>query len=142
MDLSTLVRSSGLKDKARRLWRWNASKWNYAGKWLKGQKARSGKGSKIPAFFEWGQTPLYMRIPKQKWFKRYYKLISHVEIVNISDLDRLFSDGDLVNNMSLFEKWLINNPMNQVKILGNGSTTKKFEFDSSLQFSASAIKLK
>lgn len=142
MNLSTLERSSGLKDKARRLGRWNASKGNYAWKWLKGQKARSGKGSKIPAYFEWGQTPLYMRIPKQKWFKRYYKLMSTTEIVNIMDLDRVFKDGDLINNGSLFEKWLINNPLHQVKILWNGSTTKKFVFDESLAFSASAEKIK
>lgn len=142
MNLSTLERSSGLKDKARRLGRGNASKWNYAWKGLKWQKARSGKGSKIPAYFEWGQTPLYMRIPKQKWFKRYYKLVSTIEIVNIADLDRVFLDGDLINNGSLFEKWLVNNPLNQVKILWNWSTTKKFEFDSSLMFSQSAEKLK
>lgn len=142
LELHTLTRSTGLKDKARRLGRGNASKGNYAWKGLKGQKARSGKGSKIPAYFEWGQTPLYMRIPKKKGFKRFYKLGHIVETVNIKDLDRAFENGDIVSANSLFVKWLIRNPGNQIKILWNGTTDKKFEFEGEMAFSASAEKIK
>lgn len=142
LELSNLQRSAGLKDKARRLGRGNASKGNYAWKGLKGQKARSGKWSKIPAYFEWGQTPLYMRIPKKKGFKRFYKLGHIVEIVNIKDLDRVFESGDIVSANSLFVHGLIRNPINKIKILGNGNTTKKFEFEGEMTFSATAEKIK
>jgi large subunit ribosomal protein L15 len=142
MDLSTLQRSSGLKDKMRRIGRGNASKGNYSGKGLKGQKARSGKGSKIPAYFEGGQTPLYMRLPKLKGFKRYYKLAKTVETVNIRDLDRAYNNGDIISNASLFQKGLIRNSKNTVKILGNGETKKKFQFEGIELFSKSAESIK
>ncbi len=142
MDLSTLKRSSGLKDKMRRIGRGNASKGNYSGKGLKGQKARSGKGSKIPAYFEGGQTPLYMRLPKLKGFKRYYKLAKTVETVNIRDLDRAYNNGDIISNASLFQKGLIRNSKNTVKILGNGETKKKFQFEGIELFSKSAESIK
>ena len=36
-----------------------------AGKGHKGQKARAGKGSKVPGWFEGGQMPIQRRIPKR-----------------------------------------------------------------------------
>ena len=51
----------------------------YSGKGLKGQKARAG-GS-IPAWFEGGQTPLHMRIPKLRGFKNRFKI--EYEVVNV-----------------------------------------------------------
>ena len=142
MDLSTLERSPGLKDKMRRLGRGNASKGNYCGKGLKGQKARSGKGSKIPAYFEGGQTPLYMRLPKLKGFNRYYKLTTLIETVNIRDLDKAYASGDVISNASLFQKGLIRNAKNAVKILGDGETKKKFQFEGIELFSKGAESIK
>lgn len=129
MELSTIERSSGLKDKMRRLGRGNASKGNYSGKWLKGQKARAWKWSKIPAYFEGWQTPLYMRLPKLKGFKRYYKLQEDVQIVNIWSLDSRFGNGDKITKELLAEKWLIRSVHGKVKILWNGTTSKKFVFE-------------
>jgi large subunit ribosomal protein L15 len=50
-----------------------------AGRGTKGQKARAG-GS-IPPWFEGGQTPLHMRIPKLRGFKNRFKI--EYEVVNI-----------------------------------------------------------
>ncbi len=142
MELHTLERSSGLKDKARRIGRGNATKGNYAGKWLKGQKARSGKWSKIPAYFEWGQTPLYMRIPKKKWFKRYFKLGTIVQAINVGMLNDHFSDGDTISPAILESKWLIKNSISQVKILWGGSCDKTFVFEWIELFSKNALTCK
>ena len=56
-----------------------AGKGKTAGRGTKGQKARAG-GS-IPAWFEGGQTPLHMRIPKLRGFKNRFKI--EYEIVNV-----------------------------------------------------------
>jgi large subunit ribosomal protein L15 len=56
-----------------------AGKGKTAGRGTKGQKARSG-GS-IPPWFEGGQTPLHMRIPKLRGFKNRFKI--EYEIVNV-----------------------------------------------------------
>jgi large subunit ribosomal protein L15 len=56
-----------------------AGKGKTAGRGTKGQKARAGGG--IPAWFEGGQTPLHMRIPKLRGFKNRFKI--EYEVVNI-----------------------------------------------------------
>jgi large subunit ribosomal protein L15 len=56
-----------------------AGKGKTAGRGTKGQKARAG-GS-IPPWFEGGQTPLHMRIPKLRGFKNRFKI--DYEVVNI-----------------------------------------------------------
>jgi large subunit ribosomal protein L15 len=59
-----------------------AGKGKTAGRGTKGQKARAG-GS-IPPWFEGGQTPLHVRIPKLRGFKNRFKL--HYEVVNVGDI--------------------------------------------------------
>ena len=59
-----------------------AGKGKTAGRGTKGQKARAG-GS-IPPWFEGGQTPLHMRIPKLRGFRNRGKV--DYEIVNIGDI--------------------------------------------------------
>ncbi len=56
-----------------------AGKGKTAGRGTKGQKARAG-GS-IPPWFEGGQTPLHMRIPKLRGFKNPFKI--DYEVVNV-----------------------------------------------------------
>ncbi len=56
-----------------------AGKGKTAGRGTKGQKARAG-GS-IPPWFEGGQTPLHMRIPKLRGFKNRFKIA--YEVVNV-----------------------------------------------------------
>ncbi len=60
-----------------------------AGRGTKGQKARAG-GS-IPPWFEGGQTPLHMRIPKLRGFKNRFKV--EYEIVNVGAIGALAEQG-------------------------------------------------
>jgi len=62
-----------------------------AGRGTKGQKARAG-GS-IPAWFEGGQTPLHMRIPKLRGFTNRLKV--DYEVVNIGAIAHLVELGQL-----------------------------------------------
>lgn len=70
MKLNTLQPNAGSKTSSKRLWRGNGSgKGTFAGKGCKGQNARSG-GWVRPGF-EWGQTPLFRRMPKNKGFSNF-----------------------------------------------------------------------
>jgi large subunit ribosomal protein L15 len=66
-----------------------AGKGKTAGRGTKGQKARAGGG--IPAWFEGGQTPLHMRIPKLRGFKNRFKI--EYEIVNVGAINAAVERG-------------------------------------------------
>ena len=66
-----------------------AGKGKTAGRGTKGQKARAGGG--IPAWFEGGQTPLHMRIPKLRGFKNRFRV--EYEVVNVGAIDALVARG-------------------------------------------------
>jgi large subunit ribosomal protein L15 len=66
-----------------------AGKGKTAGRGTKGQKARAG-GS-IPPWFEGGQTPLHMRIPKLRGFKNRFRI--EYEVVNVGSIDALVERG-------------------------------------------------
>jgi large subunit ribosomal protein L15 len=66
-----------------------AGKGKTAGRGTKGQKARAG-GS-IPPWFEGGQTPLHMRIPKLRGFKNRFKI--EYEVVNVGAISALAERG-------------------------------------------------
>lgn len=68
-----------------------AGKGKTAGRGTKGQKARAG-GS-IPAWFEGGQTPLHVRIPKLRGFRNRGKVV--YEVVNVGDIDAAVQRGAL-----------------------------------------------
>lgn len=92
-----------------------------AGRGLNGQKSRSGGGK--GAGFEGGQTPLARRLPKLPGFKNFNRT-TYVP-VNVSRLEKKFSDGDTVDIDSLVAKGIIKNKKTAVKVLGDGEITKK-----------------
>lgn len=133
MDLSNLKPAEGSKhsDNFRRGRGHGSGNGKTAGKGHKGQKARSGGGTR-PGF-EGGQMPLYRRIPK-----RGFTNINTKDIVgiNVSALER-FEDGAEVTVETLVESGVVSNPRDGVKILGNGELTKKLTVKVNA-FSASA----
>jgi large subunit ribosomal protein L15 len=66
-----------------------AGKGKTAGRGTKGQKARAG-GS-IPPWFEGGQTPLHMRIPKLRGFKNRARI--EYEVVNVGAITAAVERG-------------------------------------------------
>jgi large subunit ribosomal protein L15 len=104
-----------------------SGKGRYAGRGVKGQKARSGS-HKMRAGFEGGQMPVYMRMGKQRGSTSKDALPigpfrTSTVPVNVRDLDR-FDAGAEVTPESLVEKRLIKNTRTDVKILGNGEVSK------------------
>ncbi len=128
MLINDIRRPSYLKKKSLRRGRGNSSwRGNYSGRWLKGQKARTWFS--LHPDFEWGQTPLFQRLPKNRWFKRYFKLIKVYTPVNLWKLenDERIKDGDIINKEKLVELGYIKEK-EEVKILGTWSLKKKITF--------------
>jgi len=90
-----------------------------AGRGHKGQKSRSGGGTRIG--FEGGQMPLARRVPKRGFNNIFAKPLT---TINIASLNR-FPDGATVGIEELFETGVLNKCEYGVKILGNGTLTKK-----------------
>ena len=90
-----------------------------AGRGHKGQKARSGGGTRIG--FEGGQMPLARRIPKRGFNNIFAKPL---EAINVSALDK-FEDGAVVDAQALLDAGVLSKCEYGVKILGNGEITKK-----------------
>ncbi len=133
MDLSNLKPAEGSKhsDNFRRGRGHGSGNGKTAGKGHKGQKARSGGGTR-PGF-EGGQMPLYRRIPKRGFTNINTK---NIVGINVSALER-FDDGAEVTVETLVESGVVSNPRDGVKILGNGELTKKLTVKVNA-FSASA----
>ena len=102
-----------------------------AGRGHKGQKARSGGGVRIG--FEGGQMPLARRLPKRGFNNIFAK---RLEAINVASLNK-FEDGATVNVCDLLEKGILSKCEFGVKVLGNGTLTKKLTVRASA-FSASA----
>ena len=102
-----------------------------SGKGHKGQNARSGGG--VRPGFEGGQIPLYRRLPKRGFKNRF---AVNYAIANVAQLN-VFEDGDVVDMAALKSRRIITNPLDGLKILGNGEITKKLTVKASC-FSTSA----
>lgn len=133
MKLYELQPASGAKKAPKRVGRGIGSGLGKtSGKGHKGQKARAG-GGKGPAF-EGGQTPLQRRLPKRGFTNRF----RHEWIeVSLERLDR-FENGTEVTPQMMVEAGIIKKIGDGVKVLGNGTITKKLVVKSN-SFSKSAV---
>ena len=120
MDLSNLKPAAGSvhSDNFRRGRGHGSGNGKTAGKGHKGQKARSG----APRIgFEGGQMPLYRRLPKRGFTNRNSL---EIEAINIEALER-FENDTVVTIDLLLETGVIKSVKDGVKVLGNGTLTKK-----------------
>ena len=120
MKLHTLSPAYGSKKAPKRIGRGCGSgTGKTSGKGHKGQKARSGGG--VRPGFEGGQMPLTRRLPKRGFTNIFATVYS---TVNISELE-CFEDGTIITAGLLKEKKIIRKLNDGLKILGNGTLTKK-----------------
>ncbi|MBW4538317.1 MAG: 50S ribosomal protein L15 [Myxacorys chilensis ATA2-1-KO14] len=82
---------------------------------MRGQKSRSGRPTR-PGF-EGGQTPLYRRLPKMKYFTVVNPKV--YSIVNVEDLAELPANAE-VTLESLLEAGILTSDRAPLKVLGNG----------------------
>lgn len=117
LKLHHLKPAPGSKQKAQRVGRGESGRrGKTAGRGTKGLKARS----KVRPGFEGGQTPLQVRIPRLKGFKRHNQ--EHYVVVNVDRLDA-FRAGSTVTVDTLRERGLVKK-RGKVKVLGEGEISK------------------
>lgn len=134
MKLHELEKNIGAKQRKKRVGRGPGSGLGKTcGRGQKGQKARSG-GSINPVF-EGGQLPLYRRLPKRGFSNALFK--KEYAVINVSDLN-IFDDGTVITPALLKEKGIIKKQLNGIKILGNGTLSKKLTIQAH-KFSSSAL---
>ena len=133
MNLSNLHYAEGsrLSDNFRRGRGHGSGNGKTAGKGHKGQKARSG--APRPGF-EGGQMPLYRRLPKRGFTNRNSKDIVAIKLIALE----VFENDAVVSVETLIAQGIVKNPRDGVKILGNGTLTKKLTVQANA-FSASAV---
>ncbi len=120
MRLHELRPAKGSRHRRRRLGRGiSAGQGKTAGRGTKGQLARSGPG--LPGWFEGGQTPIHMRVPKLRGFKNRLR-VSYVPI-NVGRLAAAAVQG-AVTPETLAQKGLVPEGA-RVKVLGDGPLTEK-----------------
>ncbi|AQT69835.1 50S ribosomal protein L15 [Anaerohalosphaera lusitana] len=104
-----------------------------SGRGHKGCGSRSG-GS-VALLYEGGSMPLFRKLPKRGFnnanFARKY------EVVNISELERVFDEGTTVSVAEMAKAGLVRSVKSKVKILGDGELTKKLSVTAQ-KFSRSA----
>ena len=97
-----------------------------------------GEGSKarnnIPEYFEGGQMPLHMRLPKLKGFKSRNRV--EFQVVNLDKLGQLFPEGGEVGIADLVAKGAVRSGQ-PVKVLGDGELTVALQVSAN-KFSKSA----
>ena len=122
LQLHTIKPNPGAKHRKKRLGNGESSGLGKTcGKGNKGQKARSG-GTIRPGF-EGGQMPLHRRLPKKGINNTRFQ--DKILIVNLSQLERVFEAGATVDENTLRAAKLVQGPCDAVKLLGNGTLTKK-----------------
>lgn len=99
-----------------------AGKGKTAGRGTKGQKARTGH-RKMPAGFMGGQRAIMQAIPKLKGFKSLHAKAMVVYTDRLNDL------SGKVDNFTLAEKGLIENPYAKVKVISRGELTAKINLE-------------
>ncbi len=120
MNLHEMQYNEGARKQTKRLGRGLGSgQGKTAGKGHKGQNSRSGGGVAIG--FEGGQTPFYKRMPK-RGFTNFTR--KEYAIVNLAALEKFDNDA-VVTPELLKEVGIVKKEFDGVKVLGNGTLTKK-----------------
>lgn len=115
MRLHDLRAPDGARHRKRRLGRGiSGGQGKTAGRGTKGQLSRAGPG--LPGWFEGGQTPIHMRVPKLRGFKNRFR-VAYAPI-NVGRLDAAAEAG-AVTPETLAKKGLVPEGA-RVKILGDG----------------------
>ena len=100
----------------------SAGKGKTAGRGTKGQKARTGH-RKMPAGFMGGQRAIMQAIPKLKGFKSLHSKATVVYTDRLNDL------SGKIDNFTLANKGLIENPYTKVKVISRGELTAKIDLE-------------
>ncbi|WMS89058.1 50S ribosomal protein L15 [Pleionea litopenaei] len=132
MRLNTLSPADGAKKSRKRVGRGIGSTLGKTGgRGHKGLKSRSG--GKVKAGFEGGQMPLKQRLPKFGFTSR--KSLVSAE-VRLSELNKV--EGEVVDMLSLKAAGVINNSIENVKVMLSGEIKKSVTVAAGIRVSKGA----
>jgi large subunit ribosomal protein L15 len=121
MQAHQLKPPPGARHARKRVGRGNAAgQGTFAGRGLKGQKARAG--NKPRRFFEGGQTRLFKKLPFRRGFTNPFRI--EYQAVNLTVLERFDNDSEVTPQL-LKEKGILRSLRKPVKILAAGDLTRK-----------------
>lgn len=122
MDLSNLKNTTQKRKKRVRVGRGLGSGiGKTCGRGEKGAGARSGYKRRLG--YEGGQMRLFMKLPIRGFSNARFRKALHT--VNLCDIEATYEDGEQVTLESLAERGFISGQTYGVKLLGNGTLTKK-----------------
>jgi large subunit ribosomal protein L15 len=128
MKLTDLSDNEGARKKFKRVGRGIGSgKGKTAGRGVKGQLARSGVSG--IRWFEGGQMPLYMRLPKRGFNKPNAEKFAEVNVGRIQaaiDAKKLDAGKD-IDAAALVAAGVIRRPLDGVRLLGSGELKSKIK---------------
>lgn len=124
IQLHTLTSADGAR-KARKIrGRGDSSgRGSYSGRGRKGQRARAG-GTRGLRYL--GIRRMVLSTPKKRGFQSLEKKFA---VVNVVALERYFQSGDTITPFILENKGIVKTARHGVKILADGTLTKKLSFE-------------
>ena len=126
MNITEITRLAGPHRRRRRVGRGRGSgSGKTAGRGSKGAGSRAG--ARRSSMKEGGQMPMFRRLPKRGFSNVLFRV--RYSVVNVGALEERFDSGDHVTLQSLTEAGLVRNLRFPVKILGDGSLSKKLIVD-------------
>lgn len=123
MDLSTVHHGTQKRKPKKRVGRGPGSgHGKTSSRGSKGQWASAG-AKKPTSVFEGGQMQLFRRLPKRGFSHGSWR--KHFHVINVSDLDKHFKDGDVVDPAAIKGAGLANGVTDGLRVLGDGELSKK-----------------
>lgn len=94
----------------------------------RGEKgAGSRSGYKRREGYEGGQMRLFMKLPHKGFSNKRFQMPLHT--INLKQIERVYKDGETVNEQSLRNHGFLNGPTYGIKLLSEGDITKKVTID-------------
>ena len=118
MDFNELKPANGAKRSKKRVGRGPSSGWGKtAGRGTKGQKSRSG--GNVRPWFEGGQLPLQMRVPKFGFRSRIGRVTAEVRL---GELEKI--EGDVVDLASLKAANVVSRNVKRARVMLSGTISR------------------
>lgn len=122
MNITSITSRAGANKRRKRIGRGKGSgHGKTSGRGSKGAGARAG--TRTMGLKEGGQTPLFKRLPKRGFSNFRFRTV--YSVVNVGDLEKHFEAGATVDLQGLIAAKLIRDARNPVKILGDGTLSKR-----------------
>ncbi len=136
MNITEITKAAGAHRRRKRVGRGEASgHGKTSGRGTKGAGARTGAKQRL--LFEGGSLPIFRRLPKRGFSN--FNFRTEYQVVNVGDLDATFEPNSHVTAATLKTAGLIHDADGSVKILGDGTVSKKLTVEAQ-RFSGQAVK--